>query len=369
MTTVQPPPPPLQKEIEDLVFTHKSLFPKLTSVVDDAEDPKDWDRVAFLGDGILLAAMSRVLYYAHPRRRTTALKPNRTQLLSKESLAAITDAYGFTERMRCLEPNRPQIATSLDTRAALTESFVGGLALQYGIGAATQWAAQMLAWKHGLPVPQSDEQRLGQVFVAGTMPASPSPPRTVASPTPTPGPGPVYPRPGRSAAPRPEHPQIRPPQEAPPPVPEYTAPYQQHVYAHQSMYQGGASYPQMTGLGAATPPTNYNPGPSYPHHPSRPLPQPGLYMQAPSSPPTAASVPQQAPQQVDYRNFGYNRQQAPPAFSESVSYQQPPPQAAVPQPQFQMAAENIRAWSPQVPGVDSIPYGAPSPSGPRAFLD
>lgn len=56
------------------MFTHKSLFGKPASMVDDVEDPQDWERVAFLGEGILLAAMSSVLYYAYPRRRTSALK-------------------------------------------------------------------------------------------------------------------------------------------------------------------------------------------------------------------------------------------------------------------------------------------------------
>ncbi|KAG9047545.1 hypothetical protein FS837_002008 [Tulasnella sp. UAMH 9824] len=371
MTTHQPPPLPLQPAIETLVFTHKSLFPREKTLIDDAEDPKDWERVAFLGEGILVAAMSRVLYYAYPKRRTNALKPMRTQMLSKDTLASITDAYRFTDRMKCLEANRQHIAMSLDTRAALAESFVGGLVLQYGVAVATQWAAEMLAWKHELPVPPSDEQRLGQRFVAGAV-QTPSPPPAAppmaVSPAPPPGPGPTYFRSAQSTAPHPGHPQMRPLQNAPIPVADYEAPYPQYVYGHQSMYQGGASYPPMPGLVAATPPTtNYNPAPAYPHpSASRPLPQPP-YMQGSSSPPSATPFPQQSPQQVDYSYSSPSA--APPSFADSMRYQQPPLQAAASQHQFQAPMKTIPVWGPQVPGAVAIPYGAPSPSRPKAILD
>ncbi|KAG9021432.1 hypothetical protein FS837_007273 [Tulasnella sp. UAMH 9824] len=373
MTTPPPPPLPLRDEIEKLVFTHKSLYPKPTNVIDDIEDPKDWERIAFLGEGILLAAASRVLYYAYPKRRTNSLNPTRTQMIGKEALASTTDAYRFTDRMKCLEANRAGIAMSTDTRAALAESFVGGLALEYGVGVATKWAAEVLAWKHGLPVPPTDEQRLGQAFVTGAVPTSSPPPAShpaAVSPAPPPGPGPAYVRPARSIAPRPEHPQIRPPQEVPVPATEYDPPYPQYAYAHQPTFQGASSYPQMPGMIMATLPTTYNPAPVYPRPSARPQPQVVPYTQAPSSPPAAAQFPQQAAQQVDYRNFGQNSPPtAPPSFAESVGYQQPPPQAAAPQPQLQAATNNIPVWGPQVPGAGAIPYGAPSPSGPRAILD
>ncbi|KAG8943091.1 hypothetical protein FRC00_011368, partial [Tulasnella sp. 408] len=298
--------------------------------------------------------------------------PIRTQMLAKDALASITDAYRFMDKMKCLEANRPGIATSMDTRAALAESFVGGLALQYGAGVATQWAAEVLAWKHELAVPPSDEQRLGQRLVAGAAPRSPPPPAShpaAISPAPPPGPGPNSVRSARSTAPRAEHPQVRPPQEVPIPATEYDPPYPQYMYGRQSTYQGAPPYPQMPGMIAATTPTTYNVAPAY--RPSaRPLPQPVPYMQAPSSPPAAAQFPQQAAQQVDYRNFGHNGPPgAPPSFAESVSYQQSPPQAAVPQPQFQAVANNIPVWGPQVPGAGAILRGASSPSGPRAILD
>ncbi|KAG9022690.1 hypothetical protein FS837_006222, partial [Tulasnella sp. UAMH 9824] len=131
MTINQPPLSPLQADIESLVFSHKGLFSRPTNTIDDSEDPRDWER------------------------------PTRRGMLSKEELASITDSYRLMDRLKCLESSRSDITNSLDNRAALAESFVGGLALQYGMDLASRWAEQMLAWKHALPVPISDEESVG----------------------------------------------------------------------------------------------------------------------------------------------------------------------------------------------------------------
>lgn len=343
----QPQPPPLRDDIESLVFTHRSLFGKPTNLTEDVEDPQDWERVAFLGEGILLAAMSRVLYYAYPRRRTSWLKPLRTKLLSKDSLASITDAYQFMNRLRCLEASRRDISESQDNRAALAESFVGGLGLQYGIDMARKWAEEMLAWKHNLPVPISDEERLGSVPIGVMMPLT-SPP------------GPSFAGTAPGVARRPGQWQIQPPQEVPRPVMEYEILVQQPMY-NPAMYQGAAAgYPASPGATSTTS-AAYDAGPFYPRSSYSPPQQPVPYMYSPGSPPSTAAVPQQQPQPVtvDRTNFQYP---GPPA---TTSYQRALP--PIPQPQFQSPTKHIPTWAPQVPGATAIPYGAPSPSGPKAI--
>ncbi|KAG8954970.1 hypothetical protein FRC04_010454 [Tulasnella sp. 424] len=299
MTTVQvpqqPQPLPLRDDIENLVFTHKSRFGKPTNIVEDVEDPRDWERVAFLGEGILLAAMSRVLYYAYPRHRTTWLNPYRTKLLSKDALASITDAYHFMDRLKCLEASRGDISVSLDNRAALAESFIGGLALQYGMDRAMKWAEEMLAWKHNLPVPISDEERLGLMPFGALAPPSPPP-------------GPSFARPTPGVARRPGHPQIRPPQEVPRPAMEYQTPVQQPMY-NPAMYQGAP---------AAS--TSFNADPFFSPPSYQTLQQHVPYMYTPSSQPTAAAVPQR-PQPVDHTNFKYPSPPTQPSFYDSASYQ------------------------------------------------
>ena len=62
-----------------LVFTHKSLFGKPSNLVEDVELPQDWERVSFLGEGILHMATSNLLYLAYPKHRTSFLKVSHVQ--------------------------------------------------------------------------------------------------------------------------------------------------------------------------------------------------------------------------------------------------------------------------------------------------
>ncbi|KAG9047544.1 hypothetical protein FS837_002007 [Tulasnella sp. UAMH 9824] len=320
MTINQPPLPPLQADIENLVFSHKGLFSRPTNTIDDSEDPRDWERVAFLGEGILLAAMSKVLYYAYPRRRTNALNPTRRGMLSKEELASITDSYRLMDRLKCLESSRSDITKSLDNRAALAESFVGGLALQYGMEQANQWTEQMLAWKHDLPVPIGDEESLGireSTTVNGgkevvtkdfsgdsssEMPGatkdgrarSPLPSASLSDASP-------FPPTARSARPTQtprDRTQNKPPQEVLNLMMQFQIPVQEPTF-NPTMYQAGT----------ATKSTVYNASSFYPISSSHTPPQPVPGTDPPSSPPAAVPVPK-------------------------------PPQA-VPQPQIQTSAENI----------------------------
>ncbi|KAG9042813.1 hypothetical protein FS837_010371 [Tulasnella sp. UAMH 9824] len=388
MAINQPPPPPLKADIENLVFTHKSLFGKPASIIDDSEDPQDWERVAFLGEGILLAAMSRVLYYAYPRRRTSALKPTRTGLLSKESLAAITDSYRFMEKLKCLEPSRPNIARSLDNRAALAESFVGGLALQYGMDQARKWAERMLAWKHDLPVPISDEERLGiggstggkdvvmrdvgddtgtppEKVPVGAMAAAPPPPAAPPPVTSFPPHTARFGQPVHTMPPRPDLAQIQPPQELQKPIMPFQIPVQEPMY-NPSGYQGvglGVHSEMAATVAAAaataTKPTAYTASSFYPISSFQTPPQPVPFKQSPPAP-TTISPPHPT---SEYKNYP----PAQPNFFDSISYQQAPPTPAPqPQPQPQPPTKYVPAWNPQVPGANLFQYDAPSPIGPTA---
>lgn len=92
--SVQPPAPPLTPEVEELVFTHKSLYGKPSNMVVDAEDPKDWERVSFLGEGVVYAAISNLLYTAFPRHRTSHLKVSLKYLLVYWSIVySLSAAY------------------------------------------------------------------------------------------------------------------------------------------------------------------------------------------------------------------------------------------------------------------------------------
>lgn len=287
------------------------------------------------------------------------------------------------EKLKCLEPSRQNIARSLDNRAALAESFVGGLALQYGMDRARKWAEEMLAWKHSLPVPISDEERLGLesntmlgdgkevVMKDGgggwtmSMPAMVAPLRPTVVPPPPPPSAPSFVQPvTQTIAPRPEHSQIKPPQEVPKPVSmDFEIPVQQPMY-NPGMYQAGPVRPEVVvaapTVGTATAPMTYNASAFYPHSSFKPVSQPDPYTHTPSSPPTAASVPQQ-PQKAEYRNFKYDNDQ--PNFFDSITVPSPPPPS---QPVFQSPTKHIPTWAPQTLGASSLPYGAPTSSGLKA---
>ncbi|KAG8916908.1 hypothetical protein FRC00_014257, partial [Tulasnella sp. 408] len=317
--------------------------------------------------------------------------PTRTGLLSKESLAAITDSYRFMEKLKCLEPSRPNIARSLDNRAALAESFVGGLALQYGMDQARKWAERMLAWKHDLPVPISDEERLGigggtivgggkDVVMKDIGDDACTPPEKVpvgamaAAPPPPAAPPPVmqfhppttrFVQPVHTMPPRPDPAPIQPPQEFQKPIMQFQIPVQEPMY-NPGGYQGVGVHPEMaatTAAATATKPTPFNASSFYPISSYQAPPQPVPFKQSPPAP-TTISPPHQT---TEYKNYA----PAQPDFFELINWQQAPPAPAPapapqPQPQPQPPTKFVPSWNPQVPGANLFPYDAPSPNAPTA---
>lgn len=71
-----PPLPPLQQRILDLARTHKSHdFRPVGGGAQDADgEPRDWDRLAFLGEGVLFSTTSNLLYKVLPRKKSSFLK-------------------------------------------------------------------------------------------------------------------------------------------------------------------------------------------------------------------------------------------------------------------------------------------------------
>ncbi|KAG9034301.1 hypothetical protein FRB95_013459 [Tulasnella sp. JGI-2019a] len=134
-------PPQLHATVRDLVFTHKSFYNIPSGQV---EEPRDWERLAFVGEGVLFSTVSKLLYRLLPTYKAAALKRGRVKLMSKECLASVTDHLGWMKQIRCSEGDRPNVTQSVDNRAALTESYIGGVALQYGPVPAEEWAEDLL---------------------------------------------------------------------------------------------------------------------------------------------------------------------------------------------------------------------------------
>ncbi|KAG8885736.1 hypothetical protein FRB98_001648 [Tulasnella sp. 332] len=133
--------PTLSDRIAELVFTHKSYY---HAGYPSDESPRDWERLAFVGEGVLFSTISKLLYRLLPMKKAAALKRGRVKLMSKECLAIVTDQYGWMKHIRCSEGDRANVVQSVDNRAAVVESYIGGIALELGSAPAEEWAEDLV---------------------------------------------------------------------------------------------------------------------------------------------------------------------------------------------------------------------------------
>ncbi|KAG8898399.1 hypothetical protein FRC01_010928 [Tulasnella sp. 417] len=204
------------------------------------------------------------------------------------------------DRLKCLEASRADIAKSLDNRAALAESFVGGLALQYGMDEASKWAEQMLAWKHNLPAPVSDEEKFRIEGGTGTNDGKGVAMKEVGGDSaPLPDVSQSLPavrvvQPARTPPPGPKHAQIKTPQNDPNPIMQFQIPVQEPTY-DPAMHQAGPIHSETAETaGAAMNSTEYNASSFYPISSSRPPQQIAPDTRSPASPQAAAPILQQS---------------------------------------------------------------------------
>lgn len=64
--------------------------------------------------------------------------------MSKEVLSTVTDSYKWMQHIRCSEGDKPNIILSADNRAAVLESYIGGISSQYGLEKAAKWAEDVV---------------------------------------------------------------------------------------------------------------------------------------------------------------------------------------------------------------------------------
>ncbi|KAG8931872.1 hypothetical protein FRC02_002007 [Tulasnella sp. 418] len=144
MYQYQPSLPPLVQlspSLSELVFTHRGFYgqPRRGN-----EAPQDYERLEFLGEGILQGCISKILYKRMSRTKASILKNERLRLTKKELLASFSDEYNFIDNIRCADNDRINLKNSVETRSALFKSYVGGLAVQDGFEAALHWVEGVL---------------------------------------------------------------------------------------------------------------------------------------------------------------------------------------------------------------------------------
>jgi ribonuclease-3 len=110
------------------VFTHSSWLP---------ERVRSYERLEFLGDGVLGLAIAHHLYRRLPDRAEGELARVRAHVVSRESCAAVSDALGLAgdlaARAAALEtPDAGAVIESHAVRAAVVEAAIGAAFLEHG---------------------------------------------------------------------------------------------------------------------------------------------------------------------------------------------------------------------------------------------
>jgi len=118
----------LPADVREAVFTHSSWL---------AERSRSYERLEFLGDGVLGLAVAHHLYRRLPDRAEGELARVRAHAVSRESCAAVADALRLAEdlaaRAAALGATDPAaVIESQAVRAALVEAAIGGCYLEYG---------------------------------------------------------------------------------------------------------------------------------------------------------------------------------------------------------------------------------------------
>jgi ribonuclease-3 len=118
----------LPVEVREVVFTHSSWM---------AERSKSYERLEFLGDGVLGLAIAHHLYRRLPDQAEGELARVRAHVVSRESCAVVADALGLADdlagRAAALGAADPSaLVGSQAVRAALVEAAIGGCYLAHG---------------------------------------------------------------------------------------------------------------------------------------------------------------------------------------------------------------------------------------------
>jgi ribonuclease-3 len=118
----------LPAEVREAVFTHASWLP---------ERSRSYERLEFLGDGVLGLAIAHHLYRRLPDQAEGELARVRAHVVSRESCAAVSDALGLAgdlaERAAALgTADAGAVVESHAVRAAVVEAAIGAAFLEHG---------------------------------------------------------------------------------------------------------------------------------------------------------------------------------------------------------------------------------------------
>ncbi|KAG6818078.1 hypothetical protein H0H87_009233 [Tephrocybe sp. NHM501043] len=134
--------PPLPKISSDLilqVFTHISL----RRATGDPEDYGDNERFIHLGELVLDATVTHVLFNKRPLLTTQEIISEREAALSDANLNKWVTMYKLRQKIRCLPDVFPFLDSSKETRSLFC-AYVGGVYAESGIETVQEWMSHLL---------------------------------------------------------------------------------------------------------------------------------------------------------------------------------------------------------------------------------
>lgn len=114
--------------VREAVFTHSSWLP---------ERSRSYERLEFLGDGVLGLAIAHHLFRRLPDQAEGELARVRAHVVSRESCAAVADDLGLAEDLAARAAalgatDAGAVMESQAVRAALVEAAIGGCYIEHG---------------------------------------------------------------------------------------------------------------------------------------------------------------------------------------------------------------------------------------------
>jgi ribonuclease III len=118
----------LPAELREAAFTHSSWLP---------ERSRSYERLEFLGDGVLGLAIAHHLFRRLPDRAEGELARVRAHVVSRESCSAVSDALGLAADLAARAGelgagDAGAVVESLAVRAAVVEAAIGACFLEHG---------------------------------------------------------------------------------------------------------------------------------------------------------------------------------------------------------------------------------------------
>jgi len=102
-------------------FTHKSL-----------SKDKNFERLEFLGDSLVGALVTELLFKAYPNTPEGDLSRWKSNLVGQSVLSELSDEMGLVKYLMCLESEKSHLAENTRIKASVLESFIGAYYLAKG---------------------------------------------------------------------------------------------------------------------------------------------------------------------------------------------------------------------------------------------